>query len=143
MAHVQRNIAIKAPIEKVFNYITDPMSSEEWSPGLEKITGVIGSGVGRRDKWEYKMAGMKFNGESVVKELNPPDRYVLESVAGIISKWVFVLEKYYDGDTKLNLDIEYTIPVPILGKLAERAILGQNEKVADQIMNNIKTKMER
>ena len=143
MAHVQRSIAIKAPREKVYEYITDPMSSQEWSPGTEKVVEVIGKGVGRRDKWVYKMAGMKFNGESVVQELKSPERYVIESVAGIISKWVFTLEEYYDGDTKLNLDIEYTIPVPVLGKLAERVILGQNEKVVDQIMNNIKAKMER
>ncbi len=142
MAHVQRSIAIKAPREKVYEYITDPISSEEWSPGLEKVVDVIGKGVGRREKWVYKMAGMKFNGESVVQEMEYPDRYVLESVAGITSKWVFKLEKYFDGDTKLNLDVEYTIPVPVLGKLAERVVLGQNEKVADQIMNNIKTKME-
>jgi carbon monoxide dehydrogenase subunit G len=142
MAHVQRNVSIKAPMDKVFNYITDPMSSEEWSPGIEKISGVVGKGVGRREKWVYKMAGMRFNGESVVQEMKFPDHYVLESVAGIISKWVFKLEKYYDGDTKLYLDVEYSIPIPLLGKMAEKVILGQNEKVADRIVNNIKSKME-
>jgi len=42
----------------------------------------------------------------------------------------------------LNLVVEYTIPVPVLGKLGERMVLRQNEREADQAMANIKAKME-
>jgi hypothetical protein len=38
--------------------------------------------------------------------------------------------------------VEYTIPVPVLGKLGEALILKQNEREADQAMANIKAKLE-
>jgi carbon monoxide dehydrogenase subunit G len=142
MATVRKSIAIEAPREKVFDYIEDPLTSMEWSPGTEKVTKVTGEGVGQEIEWIYKMAGIKFNGKTIVREVDSPKSYVTESVVGILSNWVFTLDSYHDGDTKLNLDIEYTIPIPVLGKLAEKIVLGQNEKIADQVLNNIKTKME-
>jgi hypothetical protein len=42
----------------------------------------------------------------------------------------------------LSVHIEYTIPVPVLGKIAEGLVLRQNEKEADLAMANIKAKME-
>jgi len=37
---------------------------------------------------------------------------------------------------------EYTIPIPVLGKLAEALVLRQNEREADLAMANIKDRME-
>ena len=53
--------------------------------------------------------------------------------------WTY--EPQGDG-TKLSVHIEYTIPVPVLGKIAEALVLRQNEREADLAMANIKAKME-
>ncbi len=42
----------------------------------------------------------------------------------------------------MKLDIEYTIPIPVLGKLAEKLVLRRNEREADLAMANIKDKFE-
>ena len=42
----------------------------------------------------------------------------------------------------MKLEIEYTIPVPVLGKLAEKIVLKRNEREADLALINIKEKME-
>jgi len=42
----------------------------------------------------------------------------------------------------MELDIEYTIPIPVLGKIAEKILLKRNEREADLAMSNIKENME-
>ena len=142
METISKNIIIKAPRGKIFDYFADPMTAEEWSPALEKITKVTGEGVGLETEWIYKMFGLKFSGKSIVRTVDSPSCYTIDSVSGIMSSLVFTLENYQDSDTKLNLDIEYTIPIPVLGKLLEKVTIGQNKKIADQVLSIIKTKME-
>jgi hypothetical protein len=42
----------------------------------------------------------------------------------------------------LELNIDYRVPVPVLGKIAEKMILGKNEREADLAMENIKVQTE-
>ena len=42
----------------------------------------------------------------------------------------------------MNLKIEYTIPIPVLGKVAERLVLAQNEREANLAIENIKSRLE-
>ena len=141
MAKVQRTISINAPVEKVFAYIADPMNTPEWVPSMMEVKDVIGSGVGQHYRWTYKMAGVRIQGESTVTEHVPNERRVMQSKGGIVSTWDFNLESQ-DAGTKLTVDIEYTIPVPVLGKLAEKLVLKRNEREADLAMANLKENIE-
>jgi hypothetical protein len=47
-----------------------------------------------------------------------------------------------NGGTRLTVDIEYTVPVPLVGKLAEAVIVKMNEREADTLFANLKTRME-
>ena len=141
MAKVERSITINAPVEKVFNYLEDPMAQLEWVPSMMEVKDVSGSGLGAHFKWKYKMAGIFLEGESTVTEHIPNKRLVTQSKGGAISTWTFNLEPH-DSGTVVKLTIEYTIPVPVLGKLAEKIVLKRNEREADLAMNNIKEKME-
>ena len=87
------------------------------------------------------MAGVPLNGESTVTEHIPNERRVTDSKGGVLSTWTYTFEPH-DGGTKLDIEIEYTIPVPVLGKLAEKLVLKRNEREADTAMENIKYKME-
>ncbi len=141
MAKIERSITINAPVEQVFTYIDDLMNQMEWLPSIMEIKDVTGSGVGQHHRWTYKMAGIRLQGETTVTEHIPNQRMVMQSKGGAVSTWIFTFEPH-DGGTKLNLDIEYTIPVPVLGKLAEKLVLRRNEREADLAMANIKDKME-
>ena len=117
------------------------MSQVAWLPSMMEVRDVTGKGVGSHFQWTYKMAGMRFQGETTVTEHVPDQRIVVESKGGIVSTWTWTFEPHDEG-TKLNLDIEYTVPVPVLGKLAEALVLKQNEREADLAMANIRAKME-
>ncbi len=141
MAKVKRSITINAPVEKVFNYLADPMNQPEWVPSIMEIKDVSGSGVGQHFRWTYKMAGVLLKGESTTTEHIPNERIVTQSKGGVTSTWIFNFETH-DGGTMMELDIEYTIPIPVIGKLAEKIVLKRNEREADLAMANIKEKME-
>jgi hypothetical protein len=87
------------------------------------------------------MAGMKFSGESVVTEYVANKKLVMQSKGSIKRTWHWTLEPK-EGGTTVALVVEYDIPVPVLGKLAEAIILKQNEKDADQSMANLKKILE-
>ena len=141
MAKIKRSVTIKAPIEQVFAYTADPMSLTEWMVGMMDVSDVSGSGPDLHFHWRYKMAGIPFNGETRFIEYVPNEHTVSQSKGGIPStfRWTFTPEA---AATKVDLEVEYTIPVPVLGKLAERLVLKRNEREADLWMENIKERLE-
>jgi len=143
MPKIERSITINAPVENVFAYINDPELNPEWLPSMLEVkdVNITEQGVGSHFKWVYKMAGIRINGETTTLEHVPNQRIVVQSKVGINSKWSWTFEPY-DNGTRLSLVLEYTVPVPVLGKLAEAVVLKQNEKEADAAMANIKAKME-
>lgn len=141
MARIERSVTINAPVEKVFAYIENPMNQLEWFPGLTEVKDVTGEGVGSRHRFTYKMVGLRLEGESTTTEYIPNKRIVTQSKGGILSTWTWTLTPE-DGETKLTVEVEYSIPVPVVGKVAEAVVLKWNEREADLAAANIKAKME-
>jgi uncharacterized membrane protein len=141
MAKVEKSITVNAPVEKVFVYVENPMNQLEYLPSIVEVKDLTGQGVGAHYRWTYKMAGLRFEGESTLKEHIPNERIVVETKGGIVSTWSWTFTPE-DGGTQVNLAVEYTVPIPVLGKLGEALVLKQNEREADQAMANIKAKLE-
>lgn len=141
MAKVERSITINAPVKKVFAYITDPANRMEWLPSTTDVRDITGLGVGQRWGYTYKMAGISLKGENEVIEFTSNQRYVHKSTGGVVSTWTYTFNPEADS-TQLSLVIEYTIPVPVLGKMAERLVLQRNEREADFAMASIKERLE-
>jgi len=141
VAKVERGISIKVPVEKAFSYITDPKNELEWLPSMTDVRDLIGLGVGQSWGWTYKMLGLSLKGKTEVTEFVSNKRYVYKSSGGITSTWTYTFTPEAGG-TRLNLAVEYTIPIPVLGKVAERLVLAQNEREADLAVANIKARVE-
>jgi len=141
MTTIHNSININAPVEEVFAYLADPMSIQEWMVGMTEVMDVTGSGVGQHYLWKYKMAGVPLHGESTISEHVPNERRVAESKGGITSTFTFTFAAH-EGGTKLDMDVDYTIPVPVLGKLAEKLVLKRNQR--EMVLNNqnIKERLE-
>ena len=54
----------------------------------------------------------------------------------MVSTWEWTLEPEGDG-TQISLRMEYTVPVVAVGKIAEKLLLKQNEKAADEGVANL------
>jgi len=53
--------------------------------------------------------------------------------------WTFTPE---NGGTRVAVQIDHKVPIPVLGKLAESVITKQNENDTEKMMTNLKTKVE-
>ena len=142
MAKVSKTITINAPVEKVFGYIDEPTNLPEIWPSLVEIKDVqpLPNG-GHSDRWVYKMAGIRFEGTSEGTEHVANQRIVSKTKGGVESTqtWRFQPEA---GGTKVTFEVEYTVPIPVLGKLAEAVIVKMNEHEGDLILANLKARME-
>lgn len=142
MAKVNKSITINVPVEKVFNYATDQTNMPEIWPSMveNKVLERLPNG-GTKSQYVYKMAGMRFEGISVDTEFVPNQRTVSKTEGGIDS--VITWEYQSEGETtKVTFGAEYTVPIPLLGKLAEAFIVKQNENEAEAILANLKARME-
>jgi uncharacterized membrane protein len=141
MPTTNNSINISAPVEKVFAYVSDPTNLPEWMGSLSEVTDVTGSGVGQHYHWKYNMVGIPLRGESTITELVPNERLATESKAGVENTFTFALTPHESG-TKLDLELDYTIPIPVLGKLAEQLVLKRNRREAGMWMENLKERLE-
>ena len=142
MAKLERTITIVAPVEKVFAFMGEPVNLPEIWPSMVEVKDIVPSPAGGYNfGWVYKMAGMRIEGASENTQNIPNQLVVTRSKKGIEStfKWTYKPEA---GGTRLTVEVEYIIPVPLLGKLAEAVIVKLNEHEADTLLANLKARME-
>ncbi|MBW2381324.1 MAG: SRPBCC family protein [Deltaproteobacteria bacterium] len=141
MASYEGSIVIDAPVSEVFAYANAPSTMPDWMSALVEVRNVIGSGAGLQWEWTYKMAGVHVRGQSVIVD------YILNECAthqgiGMLSvDWTTMVEPH-DGGTKLTAKLEYTIPVPVLGRLAEHLTIRRNARELDASLLNLKETLE-
>jgi uncharacterized protein YndB with AHSA1/START domain len=142
MANVKKTITIAAPAEKVFGYISEPTNLPEFWPSLVEVTDVrrLANG-GTSNRWVYKMGGIRLEGTSDDQEYVANQRLVSKTTGGADSIQTWMLEPDADG-TKVTFEIQYTVPMPVLGRLAEAVIVKMNEREGDLILANLKSRME-
>jgi ribosome-associated toxin RatA of RatAB toxin-antitoxin module len=143
MVKVERSILLNAPVEQVFDYMADVHSNLEIIPGMIDIRDIqeTPSHIGSHFRWTYKMAGIKFDGETTVLEWEQYKRVVTDSKGGIRAKWYFTYGREAAG-SKLTIAVEYEVPMPVLGKLAEAVVHRQNEKELELALSNVKAHVE-
>ncbi|MBW2523345.1 MAG: SRPBCC family protein [Deltaproteobacteria bacterium] len=141
MQKVEKSISIKTTPDKVYAYLKDPNRLSEWMASLSEVRNIEGEGVGQTYEWTYRMLGVPLDGNTTVLEDVANEHIKTETKGGVVSTWVFDLSS--DGDTTtLTLGIEYTVPVPVLGKLAEKLVISRNRRETETNLANIKEILE-
>jgi carbon monoxide dehydrogenase subunit G len=141
MEKISRKSTIDAGVEKVFSYISNPVNQLEWLPGITSVRNVSGEGKAQTFGWTYKMVGLSLTGKTETVEYVPNKKIVIKTSGGVTSTWTWQFSKV-GNKTDLDLNLEYTVPVPVLGKLAEKLVIRQNSREASLAMANIKNRME-
>ena len=142
MGTVRKSIRIQAPVDRVFDYMTDPTHLPDIWPSLVEVTNAEHSPGGEhRFDWVYKLAGLRLKGHAETVDTEKNKRVVVKSEKGIPStfRWTYAGE---NGETDLTLEIEYGVPIPLLEKLAKPALRKLNEHEAVLLLNNLKARME-
>ena len=139
----ETTITINAPVEKVFSYLQDePTNLLEIWPSMVEVKDMkrLPNG-GTSFRWVYKMVGMRFEGTSEDIEYISNQRVVTKTKGGIEATYTWTFQPE-DGGTKMTVEVEWSVPVPVLGKLAEALIIRQQEREFDLVLANLKDKME-
>lgn len=141
-ATLEKTVHIEAPVEKVFTYYTDPHNQVEFWPSMIDVRDVQYEGERPVSfAWTYKLAGMKFDGQGRIAEYEPHRRCVLETSGGIKSRNVIEFEPEGEG-TRIREEMSYDLPLPLLGRVAERFLLKLGENEFEAIHANVKARME-
>ena len=90
--------------------------------------------------WEYKMAGLRFHGHCDTVKVDPHHSIELKNT-GIPSTFRWTYEAR-NGGVRITCDVEYAIPTPVLGKMAEAIVAKLNERELDTLLANIKSTVE-
>ena len=141
MAHWQNSIVIFAPAERVFAYVDEPLSIPDWLPGMVEVRNVIGTDAGQQYEWMYKMGGVLWRGQAIVVEHVHNKSTVHQNIGSISAVCEFTVEPHEEG-ASLTVEVEYSIPIPVLGKLAEHIVMARNDRELDLSLQNIKDVVE-
>ncbi len=140
MAKVDKEVWIEAPIEKVFGYIHEPSNWPEFWPSLMEIKDIqLLPNGGHSARGVYKMLGKRFEGTGECTQI-VPNRFLFIETKGSIQSTIAWTVRDWENKTRVTLTIEYKVPVPLVGKLAEAIIVKMNDHEADLIMTNLQTR---
>ena len=143
MKKITRTIEIKAPVQRVFDFLTQPTNLPSIWPNMVAVSNVADRGNGAHDfDWVYKMGGIHFKGHAKTEEAIPGKLARVRNDSGIPSTFVWSYEGLNGGTTRLTLSVEYEIPTPVVGKIAEALLTKLNERDAENMLANLKDTME-
>ncbi len=144
---LQGDVAIQAPIKKVWDFMTDLNQISQCAPGVEKVEeieplkkyrGVISIGLGA--------VKARFSGDIEVLELDEPHYAKLKahgtasgSVADAIS------ELHLSKASEEATDVHWTADVNVAGQLAAlaaRLMVPVSQKLANQFYDEVRKKIE-
>ena len=141
MATVKESTVINAPPDRVFAYVTEPATMSEWLAKMVEVRNVVGTGEGQQYEWTYKYVGLLLRGQSVVVQHVPNALAVTQSIGTISSTWTFHIEPHEEG-TSLTIEVEYSVPIPVLGKIAEHIAVRRDARDLKTSLTNVKEMLE-
>lgn len=143
MKRIKRTIEIKAPVQRVYDFLNQPTNLLSIWPNMESVSNVVKTMGGAHDfDWDFKMVGIHFKGRSKVEEAQPNKLVRIRNEGGIPSTFSWKYEGLDGAGMRLGVDVEYDIPTPVIGKIAETLVVKINERDLDNMLANLKDVME-
>lgn len=134
MPKFERDVEINAPVEKVWQVITNPEYWPQWFPGIESVAGATSISQGSKIEWT---SGGK-TGQATVAKMDPMKRLeILTQLGSDQDQHVFVLQPS-GGFFGLNADeckVEYTLDTLMGGGILGDFIAGGNPQDALRVKN--------
>lgn len=141
MIKLKKTIIINAPVKKIFDYVSELDNLTEIWPSLMQVKDIQQLPSGGNSFWFlYKMAGIRIEGTGNIEYvLN--QRIIIQTKGGIQSTQIWTLQLEASG-ARATIEMEYNVPIPVVGKLAEAVVVDMNEREGDLVMANLKVRME-
>lgn len=138
MPLVERVVEIKASPDKVFDLIARPEGFCEYSSLVKEVTSVGEATY----HWVAGIYGIEVEWYARVVEKTKPERFAWQSIKGVQNSGSYTL-KPIKGGTRVIFSMEYHLPNAILEKLAEVLAGDFIEKMASELLENVKATLEK
>ena len=142
MPVVDKEIVIEAPKEEIFRFVSIPCNLPKIWPGLIEIKNekLLPNG-GYRFRWLYKIFVVPLTviGECVDIA---PNLWLSAKTYGAIDSlntWTF---RSKGEQTRVTMTIDYRIPSPLSGRLAENTIVNTANREAEVILANLRARFD-
>jgi hypothetical protein len=138
--NLKKNVVITAPPEKVFEVVYDTANISQIWRNVSNIRNLqsLPNG-GHSFQFDYSMAGLRLNGAGTDLVVLRPSRLITRTTGGVTStlNWTFkpILT---NTQTDLTLEVNYEVPVPLVGRLAEYVVAKINESDIVYMLNYLK-----
>jgi carbon monoxide dehydrogenase subunit G len=142
LIRIDKEAIIRAPLKDVFRYVREPGNWLEIWPGLlqvDNLQELVGGGFSGR--FQYKMAGMTFQGKGEFTEFIPDRWFVVNTRGTAQSTITCTFRAFSEEKTRITLTIDYEVPIPLLGRLAEYVIKKMNDQEADLVLANLQARL--
>ena len=134
-----RTVTVKAPVEKVYAFLTDPRRTLGSYPGTSVTDVALSPGVvGSTFRWQSRIVGIPASVDLEYIAAVPSESVTIKSVSGFVQTWTVTP---VEGGTKLALSLENELSGP-LGAVLRSTMLRLEDKAADAWLENIATSME-
>ena len=140
MPRLDNSIDIKAPRDKVFQYISDVTTHPEWVKWTKRaeVTSLERRGLGATDAMLMQVGPRKERVEAIVTEYKEGEYFTRRHTRGI--EMTDRLAVVGLGDTtKVAWSVEYTPPMGTLGKLVDLLFM---VRLFDQLMQDSLTNLK-
>jgi hypothetical protein len=143
MASIDKELMIKAPPEKIYNFVIKSSNLTKLWPSLVEITNekLLPNG-GYCASFKYKMAGIYLKGKSECIEV-VPNKWFSVKINGAVNctiTWTFRTKD--NIQTKVTITIDYHVSLPVINRLAENIIFKMNERESEVVLDNLREILE-
>lgn len=142
MITIRRSMTVDTFVERVYEHLARPENLVEVWPGLIAVWNVRALPLGGHAyEWIYKMAGTRVRGRSQTREIARNDHVVVQNDEGVPStfRWSFEPDA---GRARVSLEVDYTIPALVLGKVTRSYVEQETELQLGIMMHNLKARLE-
>jgi uncharacterized membrane protein len=108
---VTQNIRIAAPIETVWQIVSDPTRALSFMSGITRweVAGEEPSGLGARYRMLFRIGSAEVGGLIEIVEWEAPFNLAWTSVTGLDQRWRFRLRPASGGQTRVELRLAYGV----------------------------------
>lgn len=143
MANISESVVIHAPIERVYQYVTNPENWVQFLPDLLEhrvFAGAPGE-VGQRWTWRFNAIGTELKGSSEVVAVEPLRKWIVKISGNADTFWTFRFARL-GSNTELILEVDTPHLHGPMEKLAAPIVAHMEDRHIRDSLANIKKILE-
>lgn len=119
---LERRIAVRAPAQQVWTYLTDPANYSRFMDDISRwdVEGERSTGLGARYSIRMKVGTAHVGGLVEVVEFQDRRELAWTSITGVDHRGRFRLRARGQGETEVTFRLRFNLPGGLLSRVAER-----------------------